>query len=517
VSFRKLIVCAAIAVPLCAGTAAAPRELLLRIQQVIQQGDLAAARNQLTAALGEFPSEPVLHNLLGVVEAQQGNRQAAEANFKKALEHAPDFTGALMNLARLYQEKAATDPKSLGQALDAYQRVLKYDGGNVEALYQSAFLLVRTGSYQASLDHLNRLPAEMQERAQALAVRCADEAALGRRAPAAVTAEQLLKSPDLSEEDVVVILPHVQATDEKLAIRMLEKLVERRLAGGVGLARLGWLYKRQGQLALARETLERAAQAAGPSAELLTELARVAYQQRDHEGALGYLGHARDLEPRNAGIHFFFGMVCVELNLPIDARKSLDEAVRLDPENAYYNYALGAVAVHGRPGESIPYFEKYIARKPDDPRGRFALGAAHFYAGDYEAAQKDLRSVASRPETAAGAHYFLGRIAKLQQDLPEAENELTQAIAANPKFTDAMAELGHVHIRTERYEEAAKTLERARALDPDNFRVNANLLILYQKTKDPRAEAQQQRFEEIKKKRAADEELLWRSIEVRPY
>jgi tetratricopeptide (TPR) repeat protein len=125
--------------------------------------------------------------------------------------------------------------------------------------------------------------------------------------------------------------------------------------------------------------------------------------------------------------------------------------------------------------------------------------------------------VAAKPETAAGAHYFLGRIAKLQQDLPEAERELTQAIAANPKFADALAELGHVHIRTERYEEAAKTLERARALDPDNFRVNANLLILYQKTKDPRAEAQQQRFEEIKKKRAEDEELLWRSIEVRPY
>jgi tetratricopeptide (TPR) repeat protein len=298
---------------------------------------------------------------------------------------------------------------------------------------------------------------------------------------------------------------------------MLERLVERRLAGGVGLARLGWLYKRQGQLALARETLERAAQAAGPSAELLTEMARVAYQQRDFEGALGYLGHARDLEPRNAGIHFFFGMVCVELNLPIDARKSLDEAVRLDPENAYYNYALGAVAVHGRPGESIPYFEKYIARKPGDPRGRFALGAAHFYAGDYEAAQKNLRAVAAKPETSAGAHYFLGRIAKLQEDLPEAERELMQAVTANPKFADALAELGHAQIRMGRFDDAGKSLERARALEPDNFRVNANLLILYQKTRDPRAEAQQQRFEEIKKKRAADEELLWRSIEVRPY
>jgi hypothetical protein len=46
--------------------------------------------------------------------------------------------------------------------------------------------------------------------------------------------------------------------------------------------------------------------------------------------------------------------------------------------------------------------------------------------------------------------------------------------------------------------------------------VNANLLVLYQKTKDPRVSEQQARFEEIKKKRDEDEQLLWRTVEVRP-
>src|SRR5271154_928117 len=49
----------------------APRELLLRLQQVVQQGDLEAARSQLDAAIKEFPSEPALYNLLGVVEVQR--------------------------------------------------------------------------------------------------------------------------------------------------------------------------------------------------------------------------------------------------------------------------------------------------------------------------------------------------------------------------------------------------------------------------------------------------------------
>ena len=64
---------------------------------------------------------------------------------------------------------------------------------------------------------------------------------------------------------------------------------------------------------------------------------------------------------------------------------------------------------------------------------------------------------------------------------------------------------------------ARNELNRAFTLEPNNFRVNANLLILYQKTGDPRAPEQQSRFDEIKKKQAEDEQLLWRTIEVRPY
>src|SRR5205807_6416172 len=164
---------------------------------------------------------------------------------------------------------------------------------------------------------------------------------------------------------------------------------------------------------------------------------------------------------------FFFGMVCVDLDLPVEARRSLTEAVRMDSKNAYYNYALGAVAVQSRtPGDAVPYFQEYIAHKPEDPRGRFALGAAYFYSANYDAARKELHAVEKRRETAAGAHYFLGRIAKQEENLALAESELRQA-AAKPMFADAIAELAHVHIRMEKYADARMELEPARELEPD--------------------------------------------------
>jgi tetratricopeptide (TPR) repeat protein len=501
-----------------AGTNRAPQERLQQLQEVVQQGNLEAAHDQLNAAIKQFPADPDLYNLLGVVEAQRGNRSAAETDFRKALAYAPQSTSVLLNLGRLYLDNAAQDPKSPAKALDIYQKVLHYEPNNSEALYQSAALLSTAGSYQTSLNHLNMLPPEAQDRAQVLAVRCADQAGLGHAVEAAKVAEQLLESKDLSEGDVVAILPRVETHDGALAVSMLDGLVKRQLAGRDALTWLGQYYQRQEKLPKAREVLEQAEQAGPPSADTLSELARVAYQQHDREGALGYLAHARDLDPHNAGIHFFFGVVCIELNLPLEARKSLDEAVRLDPQNAYYNYALGSVALHGRdPAQAVPYFEKYIQSKPEDPRGRFARGVAHFYMADYEAAAQDLHAVAGKPETASGAHYFLGRIAQLQDNLPEAETQLKQAVLADPRFADALAELGLLHIRLRQYDAARDEVNRAFALEPDNFRVNANLLILYQKTGDPRAPEQQSRLDEIKKKRVEDEQLLWRTIEVRPY
>ena len=501
-----------------AGTNRTPQELLQHLQQVVQQGNLEDARTQLDTAIKEFPTDPGLYNLLGVVEAQQGNRSAAEANFKKALAYAPESTSVLLNLGRLYLDNVSQDAKAPARALDTYQKVLRYEPKNTEALYQSAALLSNAGSYQTSLNYLNRLPPEAQDRAQVLAVRCADEAGLGQAVEAASAAKRLLESNDLTEGDVVAILPRIEKHDEALAQSMLEGLAKRHLAGRDALTRLGSYYQRQDKLPQAREVLEQAEQAGSPSVEILSELARVAYQQHDRDGALGYLAHARDLDPHNAGIHFFFGVVCIELNLPLEARKALDEAVRLDPENAYYNYALGSVALHGRdPEQAIPYFEKYIKSKPEDPRGRFGRGVARFYAADYEAAAQDLRSVEDKPETASGAHYFLGRIAKLQDNLPEAETQLKQAIAADLRFADALAELGQLHIRLSQYDAAKDELNRAFSLEPGSFRVNADLLILYQKTGDPRAAEQQSRLDEIKKKQAEDEKLLWRTIEVRPY
>jgi len=244
------------------------------------------------------------------------------------------------------------------------------------------------------------------------------------------------------------------------------------------LHQLGLVYKRLGQLDRARKTLEKEAEEQPNSVSALVELARVAYQQQDYRAVPGYLAHARELEPQNPDVHFFYGMACVELDLGREAYNSLNQAVSLNPSNPYYNYALGAVSLELDLPEAISRFQRYCELRPHDPRGRFALGVAYFYNHKLDLARTELEDVAKHPDISAGAHYYLGRIADQQDKLPEAEIELKRALEAKRNYADAYAELGHVRLKNKQYTLAEEALQEALGLDSENYTATLSLMIL---------------------------------------
>ena len=492
---------------------------ILQIQQSFAQGDLAGARKLLDEASKQFPADAGLDNLRGIIEAQEGNYTAAERSFSRAVARERKFIGAYLNLGRLYQEHTADDPQALRKALEVYGRALQYEPDNAEANYQSAALLMRKGAYQASLDFLSRLPAKIQNTAQALSVSCADYVGLGRGERANEMAKRLLAHADFSEPDLSAILAALTGgRRDDLSEELLEGLQKRQPLSSELTRSLGLVYERTGKLAEARATLEKSVAGDRPSVALLLELARVAHKQQDYQGALGYLAHARDLEPNNASLNYFFGLVCLDLNLIAEARAAFDRAVKLEPENPAYNYAMGAAsAFRHDPGEAIPYFEKYIRLKPQDPRGKLALGAALFRAKQYDAAAKVLMEAVKVSDTATTAHYYLGGIARQNGRLDDAIQELQQALKADPDYTDALAELGQCYLMKREYESAGKLLRQALEINPNHYTANFNLLTLYARTKDPGEAAQAARFEEVKKLREEKAQEFLRIVEARPY
>jgi len=499
-------------------TALAPAATLKQIGALLDRRDFAGARSAVDEALRTYPDDAALHNFAGVIDAERHETEPAERHFQRAIRLAPRETPAYENLGRLYQERSAGDPAARDKAIDVYHQLLAFDSGNVEGLYQCGFLLALSGRFADSRALIERLPDDIRGQPQTLALTALDLAATADADGSAAAITALTAHADFTAPDVGALLPafdHLE--DDELGRPLLEALDRRGLVSPAVLQRLGQIHIRHQRFAEARAVLERAAAGAPSNVAILVDLARAADKMGDHQGALGYLAHARALAPDSANVHFLFGIVCVEMDLVGEAYDSLKKAVALAPDNPQVNYVMGSVAMHRHePSESLPYFEKYITLMPNDPRGRFALGVARFTSGMIDAARTDFQEAVTHPETAAGAHYFLGKIARQGNDLDAAQREVTEALRLAPVLAEGWAELGLIQTRLGNYAGAQQSLDKALSIEPDSYQANVNLGTLYGRTKDPRRDAQAAKIATLQEERNARAQDFLRIIEVVP-
>jgi len=494
------------------------RQTVLSIQQQIEANDFDGARRTIAEAEKKYPANGGLENLLGVIEIQQRHTDLARQDFASAIRHDPHLAGACLNLSRMDMQSAATDAAARAEARRLSERVLQLEPANDEANYQLATILGWEKSYQRSLDHLVKLSPQAQGQVSAEALRCSDEAALGHRDETTQAVSSLAANPDLTEQDALACLPQLRAARRADSIETIFAAAAKRQAlSAAGQRILGLAQEAEGKLKEARATLENAFAADSKSVVVLVDLTRLAEAMSDHDGALGYLAHARDREPADATLPYEFGVICLKMDLYGEARKALEEAVKLAPENPQYNYELGIVASFGNdPAEGLRYIEKYYSLKPKDAAGILALGTTYFRAKDYDNAQKWLKQAVANPTTAADAHFYLGRIARQESRLEEAIDDLNQSLALRGDQPDVLAELGQIYVGNRDYARAAPSLERAIRLDPDNYAANFGLLQLYARTGDARQEQQSKHFDAIKDKKEERDRQRMRVIEFRP-
>ena len=493
------------------------RQALLFIQQQIEAGSLDSARAMIAEAARKYPSDGGLDNLLGVIEIREGHVAKARQAFTAAIKHNPRLAGASMNLSRIDMQSASDDRSLRNEALRLSEKVLQLDPSNDEAKYQLATIFAWDKSYQRSLDYLETLSEHAREQVGSEALRCLDETSLSHPERVLKAATALAANPDLTEQDAMVCLPALRAARRADLIEMIFAAAAGSQAlSASGLRILGLAMEAEGKLRQARATLESAFAADDKSAPVLVDLTRVAEAANDHMGALGYLAHARELEPDDAGLAYEFGVICLKMDLYGEGRKAIAEAVKMAPGNPTYNYEMGMIVSRGNdPSEALPYLNKFHGLRPQDAAGILALGVAYFRAMDYDSALKWLKQAAPSMATAADAHFYLGRIARLQGHLDEATREFKQSLSLHPDSADVLAELGQVCLVNRDYSQATSYFERSMQLEPDNYAANFGLLQLYARTGDERRDRQSKRFDEIKNKKEQHDREMMRTIEIR--
>jgi tetratricopeptide (TPR) repeat protein len=515
-----LLAGAAVVVPMGHGQAvgASYRQTVLAIQKHIEENDLDGALTLIAKASKSFPSDGGLENLLGVVQIQQGHVDPAKQAFSAAIRHSPRLVSAYLNLGRIDMQTAARDRDAQAEALRVYDKALQMEPANSEANYNSAVLLMWAQYYQRSLDRVTQLRGQDRNQPGAEALVCADEAALKHTAAADRAASALAANSGLTEQNVLDILPALLAGGRgDLVETILAAAAAGRPLSAEGLRAEGLAEEAEGKLKAARSTLELAYAKDPSSVVVLVDLGRVAAAADDYQGDLGYLAHARDLQPQDASLSYQFGAVCLKLNLLGEARKAFGEAVRRAPENPEYNLAMGTVSSYAQdPTEALPYLEKYHSLRPADASGMLELGSTYFRAKEFEVASKWLKLAANDTSTAASAHYYLGRIARQNGELDEAAAQLSQSLALKPEQPEVLAEMGQVDVLMKKYSDAEKQLVRALELDHDSYAANFGLLQLYARTGNPGREEQSKRFDAIKDKNDEKYREMMRVIEIVP-
>ncbi len=494
------------------------RELVLEIQQHIEQNDLPGARSLIAGARTMYPANGGLENLLGVVEIQEGHPDRAIQQFSAAILHDPKLAAAYLNLGRIYMPRAESDKTARTAALRVYEKLLLVEPGNAEGNYQAAMLLMWDQNYQRSLEHLARLSPDDRDRIGAQIVLCADEAALRHPSAADQAAAAVVANPDFAEQDAMQLLPALRAAHRAdLIERFFDAANEKTPLSADGLRILGLAQEGEGKLELARKSLELAFAQGSAPVPTLVDLTRVAKTEKDYQGALGYLAHARDLQPNDAGFAYEFGVLSLRLGLLGESRKAMAEAVKLSPDNPEFNYGMGIVSSFAQDStQGLPYLEKYHALRPSDPAALLAIGTTYFRAKNYDSASLWLKRAVNHDATAADAHYYLGRIARVQGHLEDAKHQLEQANTIAPDRADVLGELGQVYIASHDYGQAQACLDRAVSHDPENYGANFALLQLYARTGDPRREQQSKHFDEIKSKDEEQYQEMMRTLDLRP-
>jgi|CZKL01.1.fsa_nt_gi tetratricopeptide (TPR) repeat protein len=493
-------------------------QTILEIQKQIETGNFTGARNLIAAAAHKYPHDGGVENLRGVVEIEQGNTAAASQAFSDAIVDNPRLAGAYLNLSRIKMQTAATDRATRDEALRLSLKVIQLEPASDEAHYQVATVLFWKEDYRLSLQHLQKLSAEARVKIGAQSLLCADDAALGNREQTTKEAELLAANPDLTENDLDICLPALRAALRADVIETLLNAVARKQALSPGKLRLlGLAQEAEGELQAARATLESAFAANSKSVLILEDLTRIASAANDNQSALGYLAHARDLEPRNADLPYEFGVICVRMGLYGEARKAIADALKISPDNADYNLGMGLVVSFSEdPAQALPYLDRYHSLRPKDPEGVLALGTANFRARDYTAASQWLRQAVSYEKTAADAHYYLGRIARQEGHRDEAISELKKSLALRPGQAETLAQLGLISTEARDLPQAASYFEQALRADPDNYSANFGLLQLYARTGDARRDQQSRRFDEVKNIKDERDRQMLRVIEIRP-
>ncbi len=318
--------------------------------------------------------------------------------------------------------------------------------------------------------------------------------------------EMLQQAAQLSPGDARVLynlaLLHGERGEIDTAISRLKSIPAKQLPSDYWQV-LSGLYIVGGHYEEAEEALRQVLKRDPESVTTLRQLAGVALKRNDTEGAWKYMLQARRIAPNSPELLFEYAQISLNNQLAAEAIVAMRKAVLLEPDRPEYLLFLGKALMESpmEYHEALPYFERYVKLRPEDPEGHGSLGWAYYTSKDLVNARKETEeSLRLQPDRLL-AYYQLGVIAHESGDSTRAEELLKKVTARQPNHADAHLTLGMVYARQGRFDQARDAFEKAAQLNPEEPKVHYQLSQIYRRLGDSTAAVREtQLYQETLKK-----------------
>jgi tetratricopeptide (TPR) repeat protein len=169
----------------------------------------------------------------------------------------------------------------------------------------------------------------------------------------------------------------------------------------------------------------------------------------------------------------------MRLNLVDQARRDLDEALRLNPHLPGLHTLSGAIMDYSGDQEGAALeFQKALAANPNDFEAQVRLGALRYAQRKLDAAKLHLNRALEIDPLSSLALYMLARVERAKGQLDAAVRDLEKAAQVDPDWLPPHIELAALYYRLKRPEDGAREKKIVDRLSADEQQHKATLRII---------------------------------------
>jgi tetratricopeptide (TPR) repeat protein len=184
------------------------------------------------------------------------------------------------------------------------------------------------------------------------------------------------------------------------------------------------------------------------------------------------------------GIHAGWGLLFLEKFNKPEALRSLQDAIKAEPQWAPAHAGLGRVLADENPPKAAAAAERALEIDPDLADAHLLLAELDLNNSRHDEARKRLDAILAKNPAHLEARSWLAAISYIRDDRAAFDAEVSRVLENNPAYGDVYRIAAALSARNYRFEEAVALSRQAIALDPANSRAFADLGMHLMRTGD---------------------------------